>query len=470
MKKLLPVISFVFLVMSCSHPTTDSSSTNDTTATAAVDTEAPPVNVIIWSEIGLRETPGEKGKYVTSAYIGEHFELTGDTATQVVSGKKHPYHKIKLSDGKTGWVRDEFLGINVYPAAIWSQSSVLKRPDYTTTTDKTFMQADFVVVKKKEGEFSEVTGKISGDTWFTTGYVETKNLTFEPLDVRFAALNQRASNEKKQELKDKLYAQLGDQNVFGESKLWDAIYNVEEGSMGESYEEDPGYGIPHMQLDLPKEGLIAYYPLDNIAAEDASGNNRNGTVGNDVSWDYDKNGSAEGALAFTGTSSSYVTVSEWPGDPLQPPFTVMAFIKLSDIALRDQCAVSKGRSADGTGFNFGYTVKDNGQRIYYFGMIGAERPIGVESSATAPADEWVFLAASFDMDKMKLYVNGRLAGTTMVSGNDAVVMSDNIVDSDQPLDIGRELQTLDRYFKGSIDHVALWNRALSDNEIASITP
>ncbi len=456
-------------MVACGTSTSDTTS-NDSTATASVPQGATPVNVIIWSEIGLRETPEEKGKYVTSAYIGEQFELTGDTATQVSGSKTHHYHKIRLTDGKTGWVRDEFLGIDVYPGAVLIGTNVFKRPDFTTTTEKAFQMGDFVVVKKKDGEFVEVTGKISHETWFTTGYVAARDISYEPLDVRFAALHQRANDEKKEDLREKLFVQVGDQAVFGESALWQSFYGGEEldgegSDMGDGYEENPGYGIPHMQIDIITEGLLAHYTFDNDAGDDASGFDRHGTKGPDVSWDYDKNGSAEAALQFTGTSSSYVTVPNWPGEALAPPFTVIAYIKLDDIALRDQCAVSKGRSRDGTGFNFGYTVKDNGQRIYYFGMIGAERPISVETIATAPAEEWVYLAGTFDMKTIKLYVNGRLAGTTQVSPEDAEVMASNIANSDQPLDIGRELETLNRYFKGSIDHVALWNRALSDQEI-----
>ncbi len=119
------------------------------------------MNVVIWNEVGIRDTPSDKGKYVTSIYLGERFDLVGDTASEVVGSKRNHYHKITLSDGTGGWVRDELVALHVSPAAVMYNAVVCKRPDQASVTDKTFIGGDFVVVRKVSGAFLEVTGKIA---------------------------------------------------------------------------------------------------------------------------------------------------------------------------------------------------------------------------------------------------------------------------------------------------------------------
>jgi hypothetical protein len=478
--KALPFISLFLFMMACSPSGSDRSSTNDSTAAATGQAEISPVNVITWSEVGLRETPEEKGKYVTSAYVGEHFELTGDSATQVVGNKTVPYHKIKLTDGKTGWVRDDFLGINVFPAAIWVNAMVFQRPDKNTISNKTFLVGDFVVVKKKLGAFVEVTGKVSDDTWYTSGYIDAQYISYKDLDVRFATLSQRAADEKKDEMKERLYEQLASKEIFGESQIWQEVYAEQgdeslegEGEVegegegeGEVEEEDPGLGITQLQLNPPQEGLIAFYKMDHIVVEDETEFKHNGQS-YEVSFEHDKVGSAMAAWGFNG-QNSYVTIDQWGDNRLQPPFTIVAYAKLADISTKMGTIASRGRSADGTGFNFGYAMKENSSRVFYFGMIGAESPVTIEAGTSIAADDWVFLAVTYDIGMMRLYVNGKLAKNKQLELDDMNAIARYFAESQEPFEIGRELRSLDRYFKGSIDNLAIWNRALTDEEIAAM--
>ncbi|MEJ0034273.1 MAG: hypothetical protein WDO15_29825 [Bacteroidota bacterium] len=111
-----------------------------------------------------------------------------------MSGSKRiHYHKIKLSDGTVGWVHDEFVAIHVRPAVATQEEAVYKRPDMAAITEKTFKRGDFVVVRKVEGQFVEVTGKPIGDKWFTSGFIKEDNLSYYNDDVKYAATMRRSS-------------------------------------------------------------------------------------------------------------------------------------------------------------------------------------------------------------------------------------------------------------------------------------
>jgi hypothetical protein len=75
-----------------------------------------------------------------------------------------------------------------------------------------------------------------------------------------------------------------------------------------------------------------------------------------------------------------------------------------------------------------------------------------------PLNAWSHLAATYDGSNVRMYVNGTLAGTTAVTGS--------ITTSTDVLRIGGN-SIWGEYFKGMIDEVRIYSRALSATEIAS---
>ncbi|MGC1614963.1 MAG: LamG-like jellyroll fold domain-containing protein, partial [Candidatus Acidiferrum sp.] len=88
-----------------------------------------------------------------------------------------------------------------------------------------------------------------------------------------------------------------------------------------------------------------------------------------------------------------------------------------------------------------------------FGSHGNQFMAGISSLA---AKTWTHLAATYDGATLRLYVNG-----VQVSSRS---MSDSLVSSTQPLQIGGD-PAFGQYFKGFIDEVHIYNRALSPAEI-----
>ncbi|HEY0653189.1 MAG TPA: SH3 domain-containing protein [Chryseosolibacter sp.] len=225
---------FVLTVVSCSSSTSDFKS--QTTGDPQEDTVAKsqlPSGLCIWKEVAVRETPSEKGKYLTSVSLGEKFEVSADTASETVNGKKSVYHLIKLSDGTTGWVRETFIAINAKAGAFTQDAVLYKRPDLMTASKKSFNYLDFVAIKGSNNDgWSEVIGKRKGDTWFSTGWVRTETLTTLEVDVHFSALYnvimEIPEEVQRQEELDKL---------FLSDMLAESVFHQQNGDNAEDFVE-----------------------------------------------------------------------------------------------------------------------------------------------------------------------------------------------------------------------------------------
>ncbi len=86
-------------------------------------------------------------------------------------------------------------------------------------------------------------------------------------------------------------------------------------------------------------------------------------------------------------------------------------------------------------------------------------------------NEWYYVVATYDGEKMKLYLNGQLLSEEIVNGGDIIYVYD------VPLCIGLETQSggcgqtmagLDWDFSGKMKEIALWNRALSEKEVLEL--
>lgn len=238
--------TFVILaVAACSSSTSDS--TSQTTPDPKVDSVTKshlPSGLCIWKEVSVRETPSEKGKYVTSVSLGENFEVTSDTASERVNGKRSVYHLIKLSDGTTGWIRKDFIAVNAKAGAFTKDAVLYKRPDLMTATKKSFNYLDYVAIRESNDEgWSEVIGKRKGDTWFSTGWVRTETLTSLDVDVHFSALYNvimeiPGESDRQKEL-DKLFlSDMLAESVFHQENS-DNIEEVQEDFVETEYNEEP---------------------------------------------------------------------------------------------------------------------------------------------------------------------------------------------------------------------------------------
>ena len=97
-------------------------------------------------------------------------------------------------------------------------------------------------------------------------------------------------------------------------------------------------------------------------------------------------------------------------------------------------------------------------------MNGSENIVcncGTNSISTSDAftEEWVYVVASYDGTTQKIYTNGSL--------NQSETTSQTLTSTANAIIGGRSFDT-DLFFNGNLANVAIWNRALSSDEINSV--
>jgi hypothetical protein len=203
-------------------------------------------------------------------------------------------------------------------------------------------------------------------------------------------------------------------------------------------------------------GLFANYKFDGDA-NDVSGKGNNGTLINGPTFTTDRFGQPNKAINFDGiddhvsvpnnnTLSGFneITMSAWVNHN-QTTGTLGAIIAKWYQSIQDNYLMVL---AGGTNKFGAYTNN--------------ERGISFESPNSIPINTWNHLVFTHDSSGDKLFFNGYLVASNTVSGT--------IIYSPQNLLIGADsnLGTLWRFFKGKVDDVRLYNRALSRLEVQQL--
>ena len=203
-------------------------------------------------------------------------------------------------------------------------------------------------------------------------------------------------------------------------------------------------------LPLP----ITQYHLDDAAgllAMDSSGNANHGTLGNGAAWTA---GQFAGALGFDGVND-YVELGNSPILNPSSAITIMAWIK--PVALTpSQFIVVKDALPSGRLQYFLRMQNNGGLRM---GIYAASENYFTTGPALT-ASTWQHVAGVWDGSVIRIYRNGQLVGT---SGPVTGTMSNNGASA-------RLGARQDNYlpFRGAMDEVQIYDRALTANEILAI--
>ncbi len=190
-------------------------------------------------------------------------------------------------------------------------------------------------------------------------------------------------------------------------------------------------------------GLVAYFPF-NGNANDESGNGHNGTVAG-ATLASNRLQVADSAYYFGGDGDN-ISIPDSPSLDIINAFTLALWIKGQPggsvqprILTKHAGVIDLGLSDTGSSPNI------------FFNQAGG--------SVQTPfvMNEWVFVAATYDRQSLLLYTNGAVAAQVSASTPLNV--------NDLPIGIGRNLQTGVDWFKGFIDDVRIYNRALSAAEV-----
>jgi hypothetical protein len=209
-------------------------------------------------------------------------------------------------------------------------------------------------------------------------------------------------------------------------------------------------------VDL-SNGLIAYYPFTGNA-NDISGNGYNGIV-NGVNLTTDRFGFANNAYNFNGTSPSEIVINN-NFINLASNFSISIWMKTSDVSKLNQCLFN---SINHTGF----VVEFNNNNVLNKLMYGVGNSVnfwdliyGQGKFATFNSSNWynvVFIKSGLTYS---IYVNGILDGFSIVNRSSTYT-------SRVGLRIGSIGGT--EIFKGTLDDVRVYNRALDVSEISYLS-
>ena len=204
----------------------------------------------------------------------------------------------------------------------------------------------------------------------------------------------------------------------------------------------------------PLTGLVAAYSFGEGAGTvvaDASGNNNTGTLASGVTWTTQ--GRFGSALVFDG--ASFVTVPSATSLNLTTAMTLEAWVYPTSTTSKWSTVVMKEQPSE---FVYSLYASSPNKRpnVYYNTSTSSSSERGSAGTSALPLNAWSHLAGTYDGVSLKIYVNGALVGSQAVNGTIATSIS--------PLRIGGN-GVWNEYFRGRIDEVRIYNRALSQAEI-----
>jgi hypothetical protein len=217
----------------------------------------------------------------------------------------------------------------------------------------------------------------------------------------------------------------------------------------------------------PSNGLVAYYKFDGNAA-DSSGFNNNGSLGSGASapvLTIDRFGNPNSAYYFDGTTD-IITVA--PNVSLRPTNSVSVAVWIksenkSNSAWNFIMTYRHGPTSPYDSYKIATFPNTAYNNRWSFGIGNQATGNQVELLSKQPKQDniWMHIAVVYDGSSMKFYTNGLLD----TSINTSIT---SIAYGTGSLAIGNSLTNAIDAFKGAIDDLRIYNRAISLSEIKSI--
>ena len=250
-------------------------------------------------------------------------------------------------------------------------------------------------------------------------------------------------------LEEEFYA-----GAFDDLAIWNRALTAEEVARLAAGEKPMAQPLAVSTGGNLTAGLVAYWPFDGDA-KDASGNGNDGVVRGAVPT-ADRKGKANGAFHFNGNATVRVPDSASLRE-VTKSFSIAAWLKYDrGFRIVDEWAsvLSKGTLGRQFGLNFNLTARTaNNTEIGLF----QHAAFGI-----FPAKgEWTHVAVTFDANGLSTaYVNGKSVGTWRNPSPLSPNREELVIGSDPHGDV--------EYLIGALDDVAVWNRALSADEVARL--
>ncbi len=168
--------------------------------------------ISLWAN-GLRAEPGKDGKWITTILFAEEVTAIGDSV--YVEKEDRTYTKVRLTDGKDGWVYAYLFAFNAERAAITQNTTLFKRPDISTPAGKSLEFGEIIAIDEKQddGWIHVFTKEKKKQGWIRS----EQNLTYNDIDLTAAILLERAFSEKNRDQQKKSLEEIINNVEFQES-------------------------------------------------------------------------------------------------------------------------------------------------------------------------------------------------------------------------------------------------------------
>jgi hypothetical protein len=199
-------------------------------------------------------------------------------------------------------------------------------------------------------------------------------------------------------------------------------------------------------------GLVGYWPFCGNA-NDESGNGNNGTV-NGATLTGDRFGNVDAAYSFDG-NGDYIDCGNNSSLNLSNSFTISAWVNGNTFA-QEKGIVSKSQGA--TPYTYDLIVSNNGGQKVRFDI----NQNYLFSNQNLNTNNWYNIVATYNGSIQSIYIDGVLSSSQNVS----TILSSV---ADHLLLGAHQVSVVPSWsWDGKLDDIAIWNRALTQNEITQL--
>jgi len=207
-----------------------------------------------------------------------------------------------------------------------------------------------------------------------------------------------------------------------------------------------------LPVTAPTASPVGWWKLDGNANDSAG--TAHGTAEGTFQW---ITGHIDtGAIEFTGDGGRVLVPNAAQLNPTTA-VTAMAWVNYSQTTDYEARIVAKGAD-EGDRETFALQLGDS---VGWFVRDANTQRHAADSDEQTRRGEWFYAAGSYDGDKVRCYVNGRLGGEDSVGSFNLLVDANGV-------GIGNRTDALNRALIGAIDDVRIYNVALSDENVAYI--
>ncbi len=205
------------------------------------------------------------------------------------------------------------------------------------------------------------------------------------------------------------------------------------------------------------DGLVAWWRMDDGAgntATDSTSTAADGSI-NGATW---TTGRRAGALQFSGGQSIHCGRRASLGGTT--PFTITAWVRVN-AGTSQEGTIIQQRASDGWNGQYRFYVSSTG-RIGFYVYGNSAQQFNFTGSTAINNGQWHHVAAVRDANgNAYLYLDGVLNGS--VTGTTQRSLSSSI-----SVGIGADIRDSNRFFRGRLDDIRIYNRQLSAEEIALV--